>query len=568
MLAGGEMIRKIILPIALFSVLSLLAGCGGGAGTSSEPVGVNKSLPSIIQLLPVQQIVQTNSNIYLKAKVLDGNGNVAPNVPVTFTNLSLLGVLSSTHAMTDSLGFATVTLFSTDSGFATVQAEVNTETGKVRDKKTVFFSIFDLTVGAALPTLTLAVDNNNDGSFNDPTDFNFFDPADPHDDAIVRATVKDENGTPVVGDSVTFTADSIEATFPDSATPDKEDVKTTNLDGQAFTRLKVVPTELRNFTVPLNVLATSSATGAFNVITLFIGPITVDEVDVSANPKAVASGETTTITANVTTAAGTPVPDGTSVNFTFTTSPSVSGGGIPPFAQTTDGIATADFDAPKLAAGAANITAKITASVGGKSGFVNVPVTAPTAAPGPLVVTPPNIPVVSPPTTPKTVTFTISGGTGPYFTSSSDPFRAFNGTSGNGTWNTSTITVTIPVNACPGTITLTTSDATGATKTATITIVTASPLAIAPPSAIIRENIAAGGVGTTADFTVSGGTPPYTATSSSIGVIPNPTVPGTAPYTFTVDATDNSITTDTIVTITVTDACNTSKTASVQVLNQ
>ena len=137
------MIRKTLLPIALFMILALLAYCGGGAGTSSEPVGVNPGQPSIVQLLSVQQIVQTNSNVFLEAKVLDGNGRVVPNTPVTFTNLSLVGVLSSTQAMTDSLGFAKVTLFSTDSGFATVQAEVNTGAGKVRDKKTVFFSVFD-----------------------------------------------------------------------------------------------------------------------------------------------------------------------------------------------------------------------------------------------------------------------------------------------------------------------------------------------------------------------------------------------------------------------------------------
>jgi len=552
------MIRKIILPAALLLILSLVAGCGGGAGTSSEPAGVDPSLPSSIQLLAVQQVVQTNSNISLMAKVLDGNGRVVPNVAVTFTNLSLLGVLSSTHAVTNSLGYATVTLFSSDSGFATIQAEVNKGTGKVRDRKIVFFSIFDLTSPIVVaPTLDLAVDNNNDNSYNDPADFDFFDPADPHSEAIIRATVKDETGRPVVGDTVTFGADSTEATFPDG------DVKNTNSDGQAFARIKITPTEIRDFTVPLNVNAVSTFTGAANVITLFIGPITVSDLSVFADPQSIDSGGTSTITAIVKTVADTFVPDGTTVNFT------TNKGGITPFAQTTGGVATATFTAPTLAAGGSNTTATITASVAGKSKTVTVTVIAPPAVPvtpGPLVVTPANIPVVSGATT-QTVTFTVSGGTTPYFTSSSDPLRAFNGTSGHGTWNTSTVTVTIAADACPGTITLTTSDSTGATKTATITIVSPNPpLAIAPLSATICEidNTCTAGAAT-ADFTVSGGTPPYSETSSNTGVIPSL---GTVLTTFTLDANNGSITADTTVTITVTDACSTSKTASVQVINQ
>jgi hypothetical protein len=417
MLAGGEMLRKILFPIALFMILVFLAYCGG-AGPSSEPAGVNPGQPSIVQLLSVQQIVQTNSNAYLKAKVLDGNGRAVPNVPVTFTNLSAVGVLSSNQAVTDSLGFATVALFSTNSGFATVQAEVNTGAGKVRDKKTVFFSIFDLTIGTTtVPTLTLDVDNNNDGSFNDPSDFTFFDPADPRDEALIRATVLDATGSPVLNDTVTFGADTTEATFPDGK------VKQTNSAGEAFVRLKVVPSELRNFTVPLNVNAVSTKTGAFNVITLFIGPITINSVTVSADPQSVDSAGDSTITAIVTTAAGTFVPDGTTVNFVS------NKGNITPFAQTTKGIATATFTAPTVTS---NTTATITASAGGKSGMTTVTIIAPpppTPTPTP---TPTPVPalVVAPATASipcaagTSATFFITGGKSPFTvtkTVSTDP---------------------------------------------------------------------------------------------------------------------------------------------------
>ncbi|MDA8106327.1 MAG: Ig-like domain-containing protein [Nitrospiraceae bacterium] len=472
------MIKKSLLPIALILMMALLAGCGGGAGSSSAPAGVDPAVPSIVQLLPVQQIVQTNSSISLRAKVLDGNGAVIAGVPVVFTNLSLLGVLSSTTATTNSMGYATVSIFSTDSGFATIQAEVNTGSGKVRDKKTVFFSVFDLfppTGAVGAPTLTLAVDNNNDGSFNDPSDFVLLDTT---AEAIIRATVLDGTGAPVLGDTVTFGADSTEATFPDGA------VKQTDSAGEAFVRLKVVPAELRDVTIPLNVNAVSTNTKAFNVLTLYLEPVTVGNVKVTANPKSIQTGGTSTITANVTTTAGVSVPNGTSVNFTITPS---TFGGIPPYSQTTNGLATATYTAPATAA-ASGQSVTVTATVTGVSGSDTVIVTPPPVtppAPVALSVTPPSITVVS--TNLNVITFTIKGGTGPYTVTSSNPLRACKdaapanglctdaGDAGLWTGVTSTFSVTLPSTApvdTPGSVILNITDsaATTASVTATITI--------------------------------------------------------------------------------------------------
>ncbi len=58
---------------------------------------------------------------------------------VIFTNLSPIGVLSSTTAETNDSGIATVTLKSTTDGFSTVQAEVNKDVGQARDRKTMIF---------------------------------------------------------------------------------------------------------------------------------------------------------------------------------------------------------------------------------------------------------------------------------------------------------------------------------------------------------------------------------------------------------------------------------------------
>ncbi len=434
------MIKKSLLPIALILMMSLLAGCGGGAGSSSTPAGVNPSVPSIVQLLPVQQIVQTNSSITLKAKVLDGNGATMAGVPVVFTNLSLLGVLSSTTATTDSMGYATVSLFSTDSGFSTIQAEVNIGSGKVRDKKMVFFSIFDLFLPApptVLPTLTLAVDSNNDGSYNDPSDFFL-----TSGEAIVRATVLDDTSSPVLNDTVTFGADSTEVTFPDGQ------AKTTNSAGEAFARIKVVPSETRNADTPVNVNAVSKTTGAFNVITVFLTPIEVGQISVAADPAIVASGGTSTISATVTTAIGTLVPDGTAVNFT------ASSGAIAPFGQTAKGVATAKYTAPTLTAGSSDLSVSINASSGGKSASTSITVTAPVVTPTALALNPKLATLPCGGTPLASATFFVSGGTPPYsivLSVSTDPLTAAPTTvSTSGGSFTVTPTATPPATACDG----------------------------------------------------------------------------------------------------------------------
>jgi adhesin/invasin len=444
------MMRRLLRAATLVIIVATLAGCGGsGAGSSSQPTGVNAGVVSVVQVLPVQTIAQTNTYIPIKARILDGNGNLLPNIKVTFTNLSLVGSLSSTSATTNQQGIATVNLFSSTAGFSTIQAEVATASGMDRDKKTVFFTDFSLN---AAPTLTLDVDGNNNGIYNEPSDYILFETPDDNE-VLIRATLK-SGGAPVAGSLITFGADTVEGTFPLGNTA------VTNNDGQASVLVKVDPIVLRNFNTVLNITAVSDY-GAANIVSLFLEPVTVNTVSVTADSTTIDSGGTAAISALVSTTAGSTVPDGTAVDFAATS------GNVTPFSQTTDGVATATFTAPTLAAGSSDRQVRITASSGGKSGSVTVTVVAPQQA---LTVVPGTITVVSDPTKTGTAKFTISGGTGSYTATSSDPSRVYNGTVNNGVWTGSTVTATIAIDAAPGDVTLTVTDSSGATTTATVTI--------------------------------------------------------------------------------------------------
>ena len=484
------MIKKIILSILLLALMLTLAGCGGGSGSSSVPVGVNPSIAAIVQLLPVQYVVHTNSFITFKAKVLDGNGRVMQNVQVIFTNLSLTGVLSSTTANTDAIGIATVTLYSTTDGFSTVQAEVNTGSGQVRDKKTVFFTSSDLVLR---PSLELDII----GGSGDP--FTVFE--DTTDNTVnVIGTLRTYDGQLVAGDTITFLPDVPYLLGPDTTKECSNGLKPcevwfpngntamTDVNGQATVLMVLTPIVLTDLTRVVNITASASFIGAFNMISLFLSPVHISSIDVFANPSIVgpaAGAGTSEITAAVMTTAGIPAPDGTTVNFTST-----AGSFDTPFAQTTDGVATATLNTPPVADNSSiNIT--VTASAGGVSGTTTVTaqgaVVAPPAPPAPpaLAVGPATAVVLS--VAPfDAITFTASGGTGPYVaTSSCAAAVAFNdngaggGTANdgilNGTetnfWNTSsTFVVTVPIGAAVGTCTITVTDFVGATDTATITI--------------------------------------------------------------------------------------------------
>ena len=316
--------KKITLSlIALLILSTFLINCGGGSGGSSSPGGEKPGVPEIVQVLPSHYIAQTNSAIIINAKVLNGNGGPIQNIPVTFTNLSPIGVLSATSAKTDDTGIATVTLKSTVAGFATIQAEVNKGVSNVRDRKVVYYS--DFTRMWPQPTIVLDIDADNDGIYNEASDFNFFETS-TDDNATLRATAYDEFGKLIIGMNITFLGDS-GASFPLGAT------FTTNSDGQAFAYLKVSPTSVVGQETSLIIQADGS-NGSADIIDVFLKPVFINGITLIANPPGVISGasETSTVTAYVTTSAGV-IPDDLAVQFSV--SP-VTAGFVTPLVALTD----------------------------------------------------------------------------------------------------------------------------------------------------------------------------------------------------------------------------------------
>ncbi len=305
------------------------AGCGGGGGSMNSPKGENPGKSTLVELTPSHFVSHTNSDITLHAKVLDGNGNPVKNKPVRFTNLSPIGTLDKITDKTNAAGIATVTLHSHEAGYATIQAEVDEGLNQVRDRTVIYYSSFNLMWPE--PQVVLEVDADNDGIYNETSDFNFFET--PTDDtATLRATAYDEFGKRIVGMDITFSGDS-GASFP------LGNVFKTNSTGQAFTTLKVSPTSVVGQETSLNIYATG-ANNAVGFLQVFLQPVYITGITLVASPSGVIAGETSTVTAYVTTSAGT-IPDDLAVQFSV--SPVTAGYVAPLVALTDNGAASTVF---------------------------------------------------------------------------------------------------------------------------------------------------------------------------------------------------------------------------------
>lgn len=208
----------------------------------------------------------------------------------------------------------------------------------------------------------------------------------------MKATVFNEYGEKVSNITVTFGSDSKEVTFPLGETA-------TTVNGEASVLIQVDPSVLRSLTTTINITAKAN-NGAYNMVTLFLKPVTISTITVTASPEKVKSNGTSNVIATLTTSTGMPAPEGTTVNFTAS-----CGQMDPPFAQTTKGSASSKFTAPSTTV---DINCEVTARAGGKTGSVVIEVE---GVPGPLTI----IPVESTVKEGDTAYFFIHNGTKPYF---------------------------------------------------------------------------------------------------------------------------------------------------------
>jgi len=546
-----SIITRYSLVLILILITGLLAGCGGGTSSSSAPPGVNTGIASIVRLLPLQYVAQTNSSLYFKARVLDGNGSPVGGVPVIFTNLSQTGTITaqgvvstqsgSTVAYTDGYGYATARLFSSEPGFITVLAEVDSGTGKVRDRKTVYFTSSDTSI-YLLPHLTLDVDSlPGNGIYNEKSDFYLFETA-GDDSAEILATVYNRWDTPAPGEMIFWTVDQLEIVSDWSGN------MTTNIDGQAKILIQAIPSSLRETVTFFNIYAEApyvDGVGAANMVSLFLNPVEIDEAKtvVTASPSVVAPGSDSTITAIIFLTTGQPVVDGLTVN--FEAEPKTSGdpdpcGYVTPFAQTTGGVAQATFTAPQ-APGVCTITASVK---GEPIGSVDVTVTTD------LMVFPESQTING--ITGGTAEYTIYGGIPPYSIYPDDP--QFPPDPSTVTDSGGAFTVTVPPATPDTTVTYTIVDSAMSSVTATLNITTqVEELKVIPESQTISDPQ----VGDTATYTILGGVEPYAAYSDNPSVV-SVDVSGST-LTATVQAVPLS---DTTITITVYDAFGNSATAT------
>jgi hypothetical protein len=243
----------------------------------------------------------------------------------------------------------------------------------------------------------------------------------------------------------------------------------------------VTPTAIRDVGTVLNITADAD-NGAFNMVSLFLNRVVVNDVSVSANPTVVAPRGTSTITAAVRLNTGSPAPNGTSVSFV------VSCGSITPFAQTTNGVATATFTAPVTTG-----TCNVTATASGVPGRTTIVVTAP------LAVLPSAQTINGAPG--GNATFKIEGGVPPYSVFSSNSL--FAPAPDSGISEGGRFTVTVLPNTPTTSVSYTIRDSVGTSAPATLNIVyNLTEFYVLPSSATIA-------VGDSLTFRIFGGVLPF-----------------------------------------------------------
>ncbi len=515
-----------LMPFLLIVLLLFVATCGGGgSGSASSPTGNNPGTPSSLQLIPEKSVAQTGSFVYLRAKVLDANGSPLSGQTVNFTNESNIGNIttvsskgesraasaSTTTAKTGNNGIASVRVRATTAGYVTIVVEIE----GLRDKRSFYFTSSASLSGLSLQPIMIDVDidaGDLNGKYNEADDFKVCLTSD--EEVIrIRTTVyfigARQSGVEL---SVSTDAASLIAfeTAPFGTDSDGDgdydvDTLTTDTQGEAFTDITVfcaITGEERYISILANTTANyflaefESSFSGNGGTSLFLQEVTVDSVDVSAEPTEVEQEKTSKIKIVVVTNLGDP-PDGTIVQVSTTC------GTVDETAPTTvDGIAFVEYTAPSTFP--PSDTCIVKAKVGGVSKTVTLTIYEP------LDLVPETFTIDG--RVGGTITYIVNGGVPTYTITSSDSTATDDVASWTVTTRGGTFTVTVPEGTPASSVTLTVLDSIGNTDTATLEITAGEPLSLSPTTTTVT-----GTPGTTS-YTISGGTSPYTVTGKDLAV--------------------------------------------------
>lgn len=512
----------VTLLIACLFSGALLAGCGGGGAASANDPNLHTDLRAFSLALTPSQ-VEAKDIASFTAEIRDQNGNAVPNIGVVFEITAGVGSLTMGTAKTNAAGIAETSLRSTQKGFITVKAVAQQDATVLSKVSTVYFSQ-DLQKSA---NMSIDVDGDHDGIWNEPADFHLL--ADGATTLPLRIRLTDTAGFPISGRGIQFISDYPDIMFPLGKTA------VTDNNGVASREI-TAPNKIRQSTAHFLLAAYDPLSGAYAMTTIALDPVQIGTVAVNARPTSVPQLGVAKVTVKANYTTGATPPDGMVVALTATN------GQIDSFAEIKDGVVTADYTNDGSIG-----NATVSATVGGVTGTAAISIFSTLAvAPAKASV----VGVLNPDTnTADDVTFTVTGGVAPYGVVSNN--GAANPSSPTIAKDGGTFMVDPTAVAVPTTVTFTVTDAKGATATATLDIgatvsvdpATASVKGIKDPTDT-KDNIV---------FTIWGGLPPYVVTSSNDAVAAaSPTSVSASGGTFMANPT--SVTANTAVTFTVTDA--------------
>ncbi|MCI4625306.1 MAG: hypothetical protein L3V56_05020 [Candidatus Magnetoovum sp. WYHC-5] len=550
----------VFLPVILMLVMfnySCSGGGGQGSGSDYTPPETNTDVPFSIDLSPNKQVGETNAAIYMTALVLDQNGDPIDSTTVKFLETTGVANLSSSDSKdlgsanvsgvskrktsvyetkTNGYGQAMVKVSSTSSGFVSVEAYAG---DGLMEKRTVYFGPSGGSTFSPM-YVDVELDGNNNGTYDELDDYKVCQSS--GDDTVdVRVTTYYKGA--VISNINVFVLTDVASLveFPNnlyalysSGAGNKvllgcdydgdgvvesscdyngvvvQDMVVTDSLGQAYTKF-TVDCQLISQQRLINVMATTAVytpeefnnaqvygTGGTS---LYLQPVDIKAVKITADPATVAVGETSYIEVTVDTNLGAATaPDGTVVQLNVQckdrTDWSLTNGLTT--LQTTNGKVSTLFTAPSTIP--IDETCTITATAGKESSSIQLTITQA------LEILPATRTID--PLTETTTSFTIQGGTKPYEVSADKPDYVNLSLSG------STLTVTsIKVPTANETVTITVEDAKHTKVTATVTII--APASAITLSAVGSSTLTNPEIGDYVQFTIDGGVPPYTATSSS-----------------------------------------------------